>query len=190
MKKFILFIALVAGSFFYSNAQISVHLNANLGLQPIWAPVGYDHADYYYIPDIESYYSVSRHQYIYQNGGGWRYSSSLPYRYRNFDMYRAHKVVMNEPYPYRHHEQNRNRYASYRGRNDQENIRDSHENKYFENRDHPQHNEWRRDDHHDNGNHGNRGDNDDRGNHGDKGDRGNHGDNGNHGDHGNKHNDR
>lgn len=177
MKKFIFIIALVVGPFFYSNAQVSIHLNANLGMQPVWAPVGYDHADYYYIPDIESYYSVSRRQYIYQNGGRWRYSSSLPYRYRNFDMYRAHKVVMNEEYPYRHHEENRNRYAQYRGRHDQENIRDSRENKYFENRDHPRHNEWKRDKH-------------DNGNHGDRGDGGDHGNNGNHGDRGNKHGDR
>lgn len=135
---------IVAGSFLYSNAQLSVHLNANIGVQPAWAPVGYDRADYYYIPDIETYYSVSRRRYVYQRGNRWIFSSSLPPRYRNFDIYHAHKVVINEPDPYFHHEENRRRYAEFRGRHDQEIIRESNDAKYYENRYHPKHREWER----------------------------------------------
>ncbi len=146
MKKIIFVLAFTTGISLYSNAQISIGigLNANIGVQPAWAPVGYDHADYYYMPDIEAYYSVSRHQYIYQNSGRWVFSASLPYRYRNFDVYHAHKVVINEPTPYLHHAQYRDRYASFRGQHDQVAIRDSREPKYFESRYHPQHAQWQR----------------------------------------------
>jgi hypothetical protein len=36
----------------------------------------------------------------------------------------------------------REKYSSYKGRHDQEVIRDSHDSKYFVNKNHPQHNEW------------------------------------------------
>ncbi len=155
MKKVILMTVLVMGGFFYNavNAQLSLRLNANIGVQPAWGPVGYDHADYYYLPDIEAYYSVSRHQYIYMNNGRWAFSASLPARYRNYDLYHAHKVVINEPTPYLHHAVYRDKYASYRGKHDQVVIRDSHEPKYFESRYHPEHNKWKAGqgrDHHDN----------------------------------------
>ncbi len=52
-----------------SNAQININLGANIGSQPVWGSVGYDHVDYYYLADVESYYYVPRHQYVYLNGG-------------------------------------------------------------------------------------------------------------------------
>jgi hypothetical protein len=145
MKRVIFISVLLMGSFLYNSAgaQLNVHLNANIGIQPAWGPVGYDHADYYYLPDIEAYYSVSRHQYIYMNNGNWAFSASLPARYRNYDLYHAHKVVINEPRPYLHHEVYRARYAQFRGRHDQAVIRDSHEQKYMESKYHPEHNKWR-----------------------------------------------
>src|SRR5665647_2375720 len=76
-----------------ANAQISVHLN--LGLQPQWAPVGYDDTRYYYLPDVEAYYDVQSSMFIYSSGNRWIHRRSLPYRYRNYDLYGGYKVAMN-----------------------------------------------------------------------------------------------
>ena len=89
-------IALVMMLFFASNsinAQVSV--NVNLGLQPSWGPVGYSSVDYYYIPDVQSYYDVRATQFIYLNNGVWIRSSRLPYQYRSYDLNRGYKVVLN-----------------------------------------------------------------------------------------------
>jgi hypothetical protein len=44
-----------------------VRVNINIGSQPVWGPVGYDHVDYYYLPDIETYYYVPTRQFVYFN---------------------------------------------------------------------------------------------------------------------------
>jgi hypothetical protein len=123
-------------------AQIHVDLNVNLGSQPVWGPTGYDHVDNYYLPDIEVYYNVPTHRYYYNQGGRWVSSSSLPSRYRNYDLYNSHKVVMNESQPWRNNESNKNKYSSFKGSHDQQPIRDSKESKYFVNKNHPQHNTY------------------------------------------------
>ena len=53
-------------------------VGVNIGDQPGWGPTGYDRAEYYYIPDVDSYYSVSEHQYIYRDGSNWKHGASLP----------------------------------------------------------------------------------------------------------------
>jgi hypothetical protein len=50
--------------------------------------------------------------------------------------------VVNEKEPWRNHDTYREKYASYRGRHDQPTIRDSHDSKYFVNKNHPEHNKW------------------------------------------------
>ena len=115
---------------------------SNIGDQPIWGPTGYDRADYYYIPDIDSYYSVSEHQYIYRNGSEWTHSASLPSTYSNYDPYHSYKVVVNQDKPYQYNENHRTTYGKFKGVKDQQVIRDSHDQKYFENKDHPEHDKW------------------------------------------------
>ena len=158
MKKAILIVTLLIGGLLFqkADAQIRVRLNLNIGSQPVWGPVGYDHVEYYYMPDIDAFYYVPRQQYIYMERGRWMFTTSLPYRYRNFDLYSGYKVVINEPTPYRHAETYRTQYGSYKGNHSQEVIRNSHDSRYFENKNHPEHNKWR-------GN-GNRGNNNNRGN--------------------------
>jgi len=114
----------------------------NLDRQPVWGPTGYDHVDYYYMPDIGVYYSVPEHMYYYNEGGLWIHRSSLPYRYRHYDLYHSYKVVVNDREPYRNDRMYREKYISLRGRHDQAVIRDSHESKYFVNKDHPEHRNW------------------------------------------------
>jgi len=147
---FILIAVLIVASSL--NAQVSARINLNIGSQPAWGPTGYDHVEYYYLPDIEAYYNVPQHKYYYNEGGRWVGRSRLPARYHDFDLYNSYKVVVNDREPYRHHEKYRNQYASYKGRHDQQPIRDSRDSKYFVNKDHPEHNNWLKQQKHDNGN--------------------------------------
>jgi hypothetical protein len=127
------------------HAQISFSLGFNIERQPVWGPTGYDHAEYYYLPDIEVYYNVPQHRFFWNERGRWISGSSLPSRYRGYDLYNSYKVVVNEPTPYRNHRMYKEKYASFRGRHDQQPIRDSREEKYFVNPNHPEHNNWAKD---------------------------------------------
>ena len=117
---------LLASSFMYkaADAQVRVSLNINVGSQPEWGPSGYEHVDYYYLPDLDMYYNVPNHTYTYLQGNHWVTVNKLPKHYRNYDFYKGYKVVVNEPNPWNRHENYRTRYASYRGNRDQVNWRD------------------------------------------------------------------
>jgi hypothetical protein len=134
------------------HAQVSVGLNFNVDRQPVWGPTGYDHVEYYYLPDIETYYNVPQHRFYYNEGGRWVGRSRLPARYRDYDLYNSHKVVVNEREPYRNHKMYRDQYSSFQGRHDQQPIRDSRDSRYFVNKNHPEHNNWLKQQKHDNGN--------------------------------------
>lgn len=175
MKKILLVMGLIIGGFLYGNtadAQVRVNVNVNIGSQPVWGPVGYDYAQYYYLPDVDAYYYIPNHQYIYQDRGRWIYASALPGRY-NYDPYRSYKVVVNESKPYLHDDVYRSRYGKYKGRyNQQQIIRDSRDERYYVVKGHPMYGKGNNG-HHDHGN--------------DQGDNG-HGNNGNgHGNNGNGH---
>lgn len=159
MKKTILILTILFSGFAFQTATAQLRVNVNIGVQPMWGPVGYDRAEYYYMPDIDVYYNVQRRQYIYLNRGQWAFSTSVPYRYRNYDFYTGYKVVINEDRPYRNARMHRAKYASYKGQRNQENIRNSNDSRYFENRNHPQHNKWKNENNRNNGNRGNNGNN-------------------------------
>lgn len=143
MKKLVLFAAVLMVSLFsINNAKAQVSLNINIGAQPVWGPTGYDHVDYYYFPDIDAYYNVPSAQYIYSNGGRWVWGSSLPAQYRNFDLYRAYKVVINEPKPYLRNNIYVTRYSKYKNYGGHQTIiRDSRETKYYVVKGHPKYNQ-------------------------------------------------
>lgn len=142
MKKIIvvMFVFIAAFSAPKVNAQIS--LSINIGQQPAWGPTGYDHVDFYYLPDINVYYDVARAQYVYPNGNQWVYGQNLPARYRNFDIYNSYKVVVNEARPYLRNNVYAAKYAKYKGQHNQQIIRDSRDQKYFQSAQHPQHQQW------------------------------------------------
>lgn len=140
MKKLTLTALILAGAFAWSNTvNAQVKVNVNVDVQPVWGPVGYDYVEYYYLPDLEMYYYVPGKQYVYRSGNRWIRSKTLPERYRNFDFYKAHKVVINENKPYLHHNDNASKYATFRDKHDQQPIRDSHDKRYFSNKNHPEH---------------------------------------------------
>jgi len=153
MKKTLLCAAMLISCFVYQTATAQIHINLgtgninlglNIGSQPEWGPVGYDHAEYYYMPDIDTYYDVTNHQYVYFQNNVWIHSGALPPRYANYDLYHGHKVVVNERNPWERAADNRTKYASFKGRHDQPVIRDSRDKKYANHYKEEEH----RDDHH------------------------------------------
>jgi hypothetical protein len=153
MKKVIIVMALLLSGFIFKTATAQVHFNINIGVQPVWGPVGYDHVEYYYMPDIDVFYSVPRRQYVYLQQGRWIFTASLPSRYRGYDIYNGYKVVINDdPRPYRNAGTYRTKYAPYKGRHDQRIIRNSDDPKYFRIKDHPMHNQWEKNQNQGNGN--------------------------------------
>lgn len=92
---------LLAASF--TKAQVSV--NVNIGAPPAWGPVGYTEAEYYYLPEIATYYDVRSSQFIYFGDGRWVRVHDLPPRYRGYDLYHGRTVILTdyhgrEPYVY------------------------------------------------------------------------------------------
>lgn len=125
MKRIIFASMLLIGFIAGAKAQLSV--NVNIGAQPKWGPVGYDRVEYYYLPEYEAYYYVPSKQFYYQNGNSWINASRLPSRFGSVNLYNTYKVVVNEPRPYLHHIDYRNKYDRNRGWNapQQVIIRDS-----------------------------------------------------------------
>jgi hypothetical protein len=144
LSTVIMIVFLLAGKM--ATAQVSI--NVNIDKQPVWGPTGYDHVDYYYLPEQDVYYCVSKRQYVYQEKNRWVFAASLPARYPKVDLYKTYKVVINEDKPYMHHDEHVKKYMEFRNRHDQEVIRDSHDKKYFVNKNHPQHGEWEREHRH------------------------------------------
>lgn len=141
MKKLTLFLFLAGGFLGYSgSAQVNVSIN--IGSQPLWGPAGYDEVQYYYFPEYDVYYDVPHRQYIYWNNERMVTGRMLPSRY-HADLYRTYKVVRNEPRPWRRHNDDRQKYNEYKGRHDQVVIRDSHDEKYWQVKGHPDHGKWK-----------------------------------------------
>lgn len=138
MKRVILILVVLAGCLTYKPASAQVSVNINIGAQPIWGPVGYDYVDYYYLPDIEAYYYVPTHQFIYLTNGRWIFATTLPVRYRTFNIFTGYKVVINEPRPYLRFYNHKVKYAKYKGNNGRQVIiKNSNNPKYYVVKGHP-----------------------------------------------------
>ena len=102
---------ILAASVTQSKAQVSVNLNVGT-----WnPPAEYGDASYYYLPDVNSYYYVPTHQYVYLSGNNWVWRNTLPPRYSYYNINDGYKVAVYRPRPYRYYYSDRNRYARYRG---------------------------------------------------------------------------
>lgn len=140
MKKMLIITCLAIAGSLYGNtghAQVKVNVNVNIGSQPLWGPVGYDYAEYYYLPDVDAYYYVPERRFIYLHGGRWVFAPALPAGY-HYDLNRGYKVVVNEPKPYLHPDVYRNKYGKYKGYyGKQQIIRYSNDEKYYVVKGHP-----------------------------------------------------
>jgi hypothetical protein len=116
MKAKIL-IAVILGLFLTGSAfaQVTVYV----GTPPLWGPVGYSNVQYYYLPDVESYYDVHNARFIYYERGTWVHRKYLPRQYRSYNLYNGYKVVMTDyrgNSPYAHFKDHKYKYAKgYKG---------------------------------------------------------------------------
>jgi hypothetical protein len=117
MKKLILMSALVMGGLGIktADAQLGIHVNLRFGT-PVYAPAPvvvnepvYD--DYYYLPEVQAYYSVGENSYYYQDGDNWVSAAYLPGRYRNFDWRTAQRYEIHANRPYMHDDVYRSRFG-------------------------------------------------------------------------------
>ncbi|MCA5005502.1 hypothetical protein [Sphingobacterium bovistauri] len=134
MKKLLYITLLIGGLFIAKSSSAQVSVNINIGAQPLWGPVGYDYVRFYYIPAIDAYYNVGSRRYTYFQGNRWVTKSKLPGRYRNFDLYRTHKVVINDHNPWNHHRRHRSEYGRYSSYHNQPVLRDVRHHRYEVNR--------------------------------------------------------
>src|SRR5262245_34501972 len=142
MKKLALIVMMAGGLSLGQSASAQVSVSINIGSQPLWGPTGYDQAQYYYLPEYDVYYDVPHKRYIYCDNGRRVAAPTWPERL-HADLYKTYKMVENEPSPWKHHNDDVRKYNEYRGRHDQVVIRDSHEEKYWQIKGHPDHDKWK-----------------------------------------------
>jgi hypothetical protein len=119
--------------FTFNMLHAQVDVNINIGNPPSWGP-SVTTEEYYYLPDINSYYDIRKSQFIYLNNGTWVRTSKLPRRYRTYDLNSGYIVVLD----------------NYHGRNPYSQFK-NHKIKYYKSD-----NIWektRENEGHDNGNH-------------------------------------
>jgi hypothetical protein len=129
MKKFVLSIIIAAGGLVAQSAQAQVGVSVGMQIGPLvinvhkpTAPaVVYD--DFYYLPDVEAYYSVPEQCYYYMDGNRWVNAAYLPGRYRNYDWRNARRYEVRTQRPYANHDYYRNKFGGNRGGNWNDNRR-------------------------------------------------------------------
>lgn len=143
MKRHSLFSAALLFMFSFSiyPSQAQVKVNVNIGIQPAWGPTGYDYARFYYFPDHDFYYDVVQARYMVLQKGRWVYFVAAPVA--GFSPYRSYKVVLNQPRAYLYHDNHLRSYAGYKGRKAQPMIKDSRDERYFQNQHHPMYKQWK-----------------------------------------------
>ena len=110
--KLIMFTALLAVTF---STQAQVSVNVNLGTPPVWAVAAPPKVEYYYLPDIDTYYDVPAQRYIYLRNGSWVRTSALPARYRGYDLYRGRTVYLSDYRGHRPYEFYKSHKVKYKG---------------------------------------------------------------------------
>jgi hypothetical protein len=155
MKKSVILSAILFSSLVYNSAQaqISVHIGFNIPARRVYVPAPppqpvevydtdeFDNSDdYYYLPEVEAYYSVPRNCYYYQDGGRWISAAYLPGAYRNYDWRTARRYEIRGSRPYMHHDEYRSKWGG--GFNRDWNRRnDNYAGRRFDNN----RNDWNRD---------------------------------------------
>lgn len=100
----------------------------NIERQPDWGPVGYELAEFYYIPALDVYYDVGKAVFRIEENGRWVEVAALPERFSEYDLYACYKVVMNGDAPWRNHTNHTFVYDDYRNKRfRQQTIRASRE---------------------------------------------------------------
>lgn len=120
MKKLILISAMVLGGLGIktADAQFGIRINLHLGTRPVYVAPQPVYDDYYYLPEVEAYYSVAENCYYYHDGDNWISAAFLPGRYHDFDWRSAKRYEIHENRPFMHHDIYRGKFGGYANRSD------------------------------------------------------------------------
>lgn len=161
MKKIALISAIALSSLLFNSAkaQIRVHLGIHFASRPVYVPErvvvaqpapdeysepsNYDgDEDYYYLPEVDAYYSIPEQCYYYNDGGSWVSAAYLPGAYRNYDWRVARRFEVHAHRPFMHNDYYRTRYngVAFNGRWDRSYSRGYAGNNHYN------HVQYRRDD--------------------------------------------
>ncbi|MEL1241842.1 hypothetical protein [Flavobacterium flavipallidum] len=142
-----------------ATSQAQVSINVNIGapavvVRPAWVPQNHVNVDFYYIPEIESYYDVSAGLYVYLNNGNWCRTRYVPARYRNYDLNHARRIELRGYHgsrPYTYYNCHNERYSNNRYNNRYVESRRYDNRRYDNRRDNRYADNYR--ENHDRGNH-------------------------------------
>ena len=101
--------------FFITTGVTAQKVDIQYGPPPVWAPSAPAKVQYYYLPDIETYYDVPSRQYIYSRNGVWTRTTSLPDRYRTYNLRNGRTVYLTDyrgKTPYVFYKQHKVKYVS------------------------------------------------------------------------------
>lgn len=110
-----LFIAAFAAAYALA-VEAQTPPRTNIDRQPDWGPVGYELAQFYYIPALDVYYDVERAVFRIEENGRWIAVETLPERFGGCDLFACYKVVMNGEAPWRNHANHTFVYDDYRNK--------------------------------------------------------------------------
>jgi len=123
MKKLFIVSAIAMSGLIYNtaNAQIGIRIGLHLSPRRVYTapvvveqpPVYNDGDDYYYLPDVDAYYSVDEQCYYYFDGDNWIAADYLPGVYHDYDWRSARRYEIRESRPYLHNSVYRSRYNGY-----------------------------------------------------------------------------
>jgi len=63
---------------------------------PVWAKAAPANVNYYYLPDLDTYYDVPAKRYIYMNNGTWVKRSTLPTWHKGYNMANSNPVYLTD----------------------------------------------------------------------------------------------
>lgn len=95
----------VFGLLFIASTQAQVSVNVNFGKPPVWAPAKPLETQYYYLPDIDTYYDVPAQRFLYAKKGKWVRAERLPARYSGYNLNKGNIIFLtdyrgNAPYTF------------------------------------------------------------------------------------------
>jgi hypothetical protein len=127
MKKSIILSAILFSGLAFNSAkaQVSIHVGLNIPARPVYVPAPEpvyddnfdDSDDYYYLPEVEAYYSIPLNRYFYMDGSRWISAAYLPGAYRNYDWRSARRFEIRGRRPYMNHNVYRGRWGGNDNRN-------------------------------------------------------------------------
>ncbi|MES2329514.1 MAG: hypothetical protein V4539_07925 [Bacteroidota bacterium] len=112
MKKIFRIVMMIACVFWFADqTKAQGRTGVNSGFRPS-RPV-YNAGNYYYLPEIDTWYDIPNRHFIYFEYGRWVFSRELSNKYRDYDVNNSYKVLVDETRPYLRANRFRERYINY-----------------------------------------------------------------------------